>query len=345
MVVGRADVLVNQEDAWKAVEGLQKSLNTRAAPPPRTFGQLAEHYCRIELGEGNNRKTYSTKEIYASVIDNWLLLRWSRWWLAEFAITVEIEIWLQSLRCADATKAKIRNIMSAVFSHAIRWGWWKAENPIKTVRQRIEQEKEVEVLTREELQALYSQLSLLDRVLLLLDVPTGMRAGELHAIQWRDIDFLQGILHIHRSIWHQMIGPVKTRKSKGVMPLNPEVITELQRWRSETPYAGEQDWVFASPKMRGRQPYWPSARMRHIRAAAKRVGITKHLSWQVFRHSFCTLLLANNEDVKTVQSLMRHSNIRVTLERYAHAVSGKKRAAQAQIVSGMLPARTATLVQ
>jgi site-specific recombinase XerD len=77
--------------------------------------------------------------------------------------------------------------------------------------------------------------------------------------------------------------------------------------------------------------------MRHIRAAAKRAGITKHMSWHLFRHTFCTLLLADNVDVKTVQSLMRHANVRVTLERYGHAVSSKKRAAQSSIVTAMLP--------
>lgn len=337
IVVGRTDVLLSEEAAWKAVEALQKSLDTGDAHPPRTFGELAEHYCRIELAAGNKQKAYSTKEIYVSVIDNWLLPQWSRWRLADFAIPVQIELWLQSLECADATKSKVRNIMSAIFSHAIRWGWWKVINPLKTVRQPIEDEQEPEVLTIEELQALYLQLSLLDRVLLLLDVPTGMRVGELHALKWQDIDLAQRTLHIHKSIWHQQIGPVKTRKSKGMMPLDPDVVAELQLWRSETPYAGEADWVFASPKMRGHQPYWPTARMRHIRAAAKRAGITKHISWHIFRHTFCTLLIANDEDVKTVQSLMRHSNVRVTLERYGHAISGTKRAAQSSIVAGIIP--------
>jgi hypothetical protein len=46
---------------------------------------------------------------------------------------------------------------------------------------------------------------------------------------------------------------------------------------SETPYAGDQDWIFASDRMKSRQPLWPEAIERnYIRPAAKRANITKH---------------------------------------------------------------------
>jgi site-specific recombinase XerD len=58
--------------------------------------------------------------------------------------------------------------------------------------------------------------------------------------------------------------------------------------------------------MKGRQPLWPEAIERnYIRPAAERAKITKRISWHVFRHTFSTLLAENDEDVKTVQSLMR----------------------------------------
>src|SRR5207245_6081071 len=64
-------------------------------------------------------------------------------------------------------------------------------------------------------------------------------------------------------------------------PLDDEMITDLLRWRSETPYAGEQDWIFASGRMKGRQPLWPEAIERnYIRPAAERAKITKRISWR-----------------------------------------------------------------
>jgi site-specific recombinase XerD len=90
--------------------------------------------------------------------------------------------------------------------------------------------------------------------------------------------------------------------------------------------------------MRGRQPLWPENLMKnHIRKAAKRAGITKHLSWHVFRHTFSTLLMRNREDVKTVQSLMRHSNPGITLGLYTHVIDATKRQAQSRVVQMIQP--------
>lgn len=61
----------------------------------------------------------------------------------------------------------------------------------------------------------------------------------------------------------------------------------LLDWRERCPYNQEKDYVFTSPGMNGTQPLWPSSAMKkHIRPAAKRAGILKHVRWHVFRHSF-----------------------------------------------------------
>ena len=60
------------------------------------------------------------------------------------------------------------------------------------------------------------------------------------------------------------------------------------------------DWVFASPDMDGKQPYWPETPLKcYVQPAAKRVGITKALGWHSFRRTFATLLKGGGEDVKT----------------------------------------------
>ncbi len=64
--------------------------------------------------------------------------------------------------------------------------------------------------------------------------------------------------------------------------------------------------------------------------------VSKHISWHVFRHTFSTLLAENDEDVKTVQSLMRHANSNITMNIYTHAVSSKKRRALSKVVEMIL---------
>jgi len=79
-------------------------------------------------------------------------------------------------------EAKIRNIMSAVCTHAIRYGWMTT-NPIRSVRQSAKRERIIVPLTAEELQRLFAELGPRERTLVLLDVPTGMRRGEVLATE------------------------------------------------------------------------------------------------------------------------------------------------------------------
>lgn len=112
---------------------------------------------------------------------------------------------------------------------------------------------------------------------------------------------------------------------------------DLLRWRRISPYPMPGDWIFASPTMRGKQPYWPDNLMkRYIRPAARKAGIHKQIGWHTFRHTFGTLLKANGEDIKTVQELLRHANSRITLEVYTQAVTSQKRAAQSKVVRMMV---------
>jgi integrase len=70
----------------------------------------------------------------------------------------------------------------------------------------------------------------------------------------------------------------------------------------------------------------------------KRAGIEgKTIGWHNFRHSLATNLRAMGVDVKVAQELLRHANVRTTLDIYTRAVSQQKRDANAQVVEMMLP--------
>ncbi len=71
--------------------------------------------------------------------------------------SVAVEAWLKSIPRARGTKAKIRNIMSAVFTHAMRYEWVD-KNPIKLVRQSAKRERIPDVLELAEIQLLLSKL-------------------------------------------------------------------------------------------------------------------------------------------------------------------------------------------
>ena len=90
--------------------------------------------------------------------------------------------------------------------------------------------------------------------------------------------------------------------------------------------------MFASPKMKGRQPYWMSRIMQHhIKPAAGEAGI-EIKGWHTLRHSYTTLLRQNNGDPKVVVGLLRHSSIRITMDIYDEAMSDEKQMAHRKVL-------------
>ena len=249
---------------------------------------------------------------------------------------------------APATKAKIRNLMSVLFNHAIRWDFAQ-RNPISGpnrgagVRQSSKRQKIPDILEISEMQAIVAELQLRERVLLFLDMSTGLRRGELTGIKWGDIDFANLLIDVQRSVVDQVVGRCKTEASQKPVPLDEYTAQDLRAWYRETPYREPGDWVFASNsnragKKRGKQPLWLSSIMRyHIQPVVKRLGIDKRVAWHTFRRTYSTLLHANGEDVKVVQELLRHGSVKVTMDVYTQAQMPAKRKAQQKVVEMMRP--------
>jgi len=339
-IVGTVATLANETSALKAAQALRIDANQQAPHAesgPRSVAELIAHYRLKELaGESKGRKAFSTRAAYECYLNRWILPRWGDLRIDQVK-SVAVEEWLDSIKRAKGTRAKIRNIMSAIFHHAMRYEWVD-RNPIKLVRQSAKREKVPEVLELFELQLLLSKLFVRERTLALLDAATGLRVSELLALRWSDVDFENLELNVTRSIWHQVVGNCKTEASAKPVPMDSYMAEDLLRWRRQSDYASDDDFVFASETMKGKQPYWPDNLMkRHIRPVARANGINKNIGWHTFRHSFGTLLKANGEDVKTVQELLRHANSRITLDVYTQALSTNKRAAQSKVVKMMVP--------
>jgi Phage integrase family len=157
---------------------------------------------------------------------------------------------------------------------------------------------------------------------------TAIRRSELRGLQWADVDFDGLRLQLRRGLFRKQQTKMKTKASRKPVPILPELAEALRKWREETPYPGDTDWVFASPFTEGKRPYWAeSALVDHIRPGAIRTGANKHIGWHTFRHSVASLLGQNGEDVKVVQELLRHATSRITIEVYQQAKQDAKRAA------------------
>jgi integrase len=207
------------------------------------------------------------------------------------------------------------------------------------VRQSSKRERIPDLLEVKEFQRLQADLKLRERILVWLDMTSGLRRGELAGLRWEDIRFQELSIMAQRSVVDQVVGNVKTEASKRLIPIDPFIADDLLSWHRITKYNRLEDYVFATDapragEKRGKQPVWLSKVMAyHIQPAAKNLGITKRIGWHTFRRTYTTLLHSNGEDVKVVQELLRHGSSRITMDVYAQAMTPAKRRAQGRVVT------------
>jgi integrase len=176
---------------------------------------------------------------------------------------------------SNGSKAKVRNVMSAIYSHAKRQGWTQF-NPISTVSQSAQREPVPDVLTPAEARIIAGTIEQRELTLAILGIGNGPRVSESLALKWEDLDFTGKQMFIRRSIWNQHINEnCKTANSKKPAVARPPNCCIA--WRRATPYNKNDDWVFASPQMQGKQPFWPERLRKKLQAVVKRLGINKRV--------------------------------------------------------------------
>lgn len=144
-------------------------------------------------------------------------------------------------------------------------------------------------------------------------------------------------MNITRSIYRNKTWNCKTKASRRPVPLHPFVMQQIIKWRKESKYNDDDDFLFPSVKDNGDHPIAPDMVLRrHIRPALKKLGIQKRIGWHSFRHGLGTMLRQQGIDLKVAQELLRHANARTTMELYQQAISPEKRAANAVAVRGLL---------
>ena len=229
----------NVEDAWQASNGLRMSINearNRQREQAITVGDLVDHYGKTELAGdlGNGGKSHATRIVYKDFLARWVRPAWGGLNIRAVR-TIAVEHSLGQLvrrdgsPMAPSTKAKIRNLMSVLFNHAIRYEWLEqGRNPILLVRQGAKRRKIPEYLDAEDLRALLPQLDRRFRVMVFLDAVTGLRRSEFLALKWRDIDFGGLQINVRHSIYLNVVGNCKTEASRKPVPMDPILASELR---------------------------------------------------------------------------------------------------------------------
>jgi integrase len=362
--IGSSEQYATESAAQAAADTLRLTINnpsSRRTLRRTTVGTLWEHYCREELP----LKEMSTQDAYKQYAKNWILPRWGNVLLEEVK-TVEVERWLRAAELADGTRAKIKCVMSALFSHAVRWefcgynpissgipvGTGGKRGPSTGVRVSAKRQRSPLILSREQVKLGLAKLEFRDQLLVFLDGALGTRRGELGALRWSDCNFDSMSFSVQHSYYWRRGGHLKATKTEAsakVLPMHSALKDALLEWRSQTAYNGPGDFVFPSHRHKGSKPLDLAAVLkRKIQPAFATVGIPG-IGWHTFRHTVGTMLAEMGEHQLTIRDYLRHSNLHVT-NKYLQATPESKRLAQDKLVdallpSGLLSASKATLIQ
>lgn len=224
-----------------------------------------------------------------------------------------LERWKATLTVSNRSVAKYLVILHGIFKRAMKV-WGLPKNPAAEVeRPRFRVSDDLDGFSPEEVWALArAAASEQDAAVFLTAAFTGLRMGELLALQWRDVDFAGEAIRVRRSYnIHGGLGSPKSGKVRSV-PLVREVARALARLSEREDFVGDEDLVF--PNKFGRFMDASSLRVRY-KAALARAGL-RPLRFHDLRHTFGTLAVRRAE-VPAVQAWMGHSDIQTTM-RYVH---------------------------
>jgi integrase len=285
-----------------------------------TLSHLVESY----RGDEKMPSRASTKRVYEFWLTNYILPQWADRPITDVQAR-PVELWLRRLTIAPKSKAHIRSLLQILWDYAM----WLEEVPtkrnpmslvaIKGVTKRVRQPRSLSV---HEFQLFVNQFddNLRFRVLVLVAVSFGLRISEALGLKWQDVDWLRKRVHIERGVVRQIVDDVKSSHSAKAMVAADELLNLLKLWRQATEFSAEADWIFASPWKIGRQPIGYTFVWETLNAAAVKAGIG-HLSSHTFRHTYRTWLDSVGTPVGVQQKLMRHADIRTTMNIYGDAVS------------------------
>jgi integrase len=352
VVLGPLASFPREKDARAEVERRCLDQNEQLGFKGRiTFGDLAQHYIKYELGDladEDDQKSHSTVERYLQILNNRLIPRWGKTAALEIQ-PLDVKQWLKASKreenLENPTVDKFRRVMNLVFKHGQTYGLiprGEEGNPMKFVRVKTQSEYEAMLITPEQGFKILMAMPQPERTLTLLIAATGLRISECLGLQWADVDYDRQQISVRRSWTGGKVGRSKSPCSKAPVPLVPLLAGFIREWQQQTPYGQPTDWMFASTKLKGKQPRVANMLVEdYLRPAAVKVGVLKEgekvrFGFHNLRHSLASFLVRKGTDVKTVQKMLRHSDVATTLGIYAHSMSEDRLTAQGDMLTAMM---------
>lgn len=219
-------------------------------------------------------------------------------------------------------------VLRSAFSYAVDFGLLK-ENPCdKIKRMSTKNQKKVVAFTVPERLKIEQHIRAMkdpEYYGIILCLYTGIRIGELLALEWKDIDFEKGIMSINKTVymtkneygdWYLEENVPKTNSSIREIPLPYYILDDLKELKkscnSKKVVTKKDGGVMRAATLRER-----------FAKLTKELGV-RSLNFHALRHTFATRALESGMDVRTLADVMGHANAGITLNVYTHSMTDHK---------------------
>lgn len=172
--------------------------------------------------------------------------------------------------------------------------------------------------------------------MIVFDIYTGLRVGEVCALKWGDIDFKNKTAFIHSNIIQvknrdsdkisksvkKLVHQNSAKSTNRIIPLNKKALNALEEMKKISDYSNPNAYIIT----KNGEMIIPDSVTRTVKTILKKSGINieKGDGAHVLRHTFASLLIRKNVDIKIVSELLGHSNVAFTYNTYVHILDEQK---------------------
>jgi len=281
-----------------------------------TLAEFSDYFLRARAGEVKA----STLEDYGRVMSLHVLPRLGKFRLREItpAAVQGLLLDLEGEGMSAAMRGKVLRYLKVLLRLAVRLELIERD-PCRAARAPKVERKEPRFFTSEEVSCLLEAAEGYMKPLLAAACYAGLRQGELLALRWGDIDLFGGTITVTRTYHyaHGFSSP-KTPASRRTVPIIPTLRAILEDYRREQFGALEPDperLVFLNQA--GNPIDRRNLVNRGFRRALEAAGLPE-IRFHDLRHTFASLCIEGGVDPKTLQALLGHSSIKVTMDTYSH---------------------------
>ena len=220
---------------------------------------------------------------------------------------------------------RVANILEVAETKTISVLWGTGNNEVK---------KQVEAYNKDQVRKLVASLEetpSFKNLGLLITIYSGMRIGEVCALQWKDVDLEEKVIRVNKSIQRiyteedtmgktkteLLISTPKTKSSQREIP----IVQSLLKMMKDFAKICRPDYFVCSGTT---TPIEPRTYRSYYMKKIEEIGLPR-LKFHGLRHTFATQLIASKADVKTVSAILGHSDITTTLNTYVHPSRDDKR--------------------